>query len=76
MNDTRTSRNAMNPGRRSFLWLAASGLVVPLGAMAPASWRPGPSSPPDTIAHTPICRAAANVTAVAPGSVPRELKIT
>jgi NitT/TauT family transport system substrate-binding protein len=47
---------------------------MPLGAMAPGSWRAGSSALPDTLAHPPICRAATD--AVAPGSVPHELKIT
>ena len=76
MSDVRTSYNASGRGRRSFLRLTASGLVVPLGAMAPASWRTGLSSLPDAMAHPPICRVAAEVTAVAPGPAPRELRIT
>jgi NitT/TauT family transport system substrate-binding protein len=55
---------------------SVAGLVVPLGAMAPGFWRPGQSSLPDTIANPPICRVAGDVEAIAPGSVPRELKIT
>jgi hypothetical protein len=43
--------------------------------MSPALWRPGQSSLPDTLAHPPICRVAGDDAAIAPGSVPRELKI-
>ena len=57
-----------HPGRRAILGFAATGLTVPLGAMAPASWRI-PRLPFDA----PICRAAAE--AVAPGSTPREIRL-
>jgi len=70
------SRGAAGPGRRALLRFSASGLVIPLGAMAPASWRVGQTSLDDAVTHPPICRVAADVTAVAPGSTPRELKIT
>ena len=49
------------PGRRSFLGFTAAGFAMPLGAMAPASWRTGRSSPLDTLDHPPICHAAADV---------------
>jgi NitT/TauT family transport system substrate-binding protein len=57
-----------HPGRRAILGFAATGLAVPLGAMAPASWR-SPRVPFDA----PICRVAAE--AVAPGSTPREIRL-
>jgi NitT/TauT family transport system substrate-binding protein len=63
-----------NPGRRSLLRFATAGLVIPLGPMAPASWRSGRSSLLDTLKHLPICRVAANT--IAPGATPREIKIT
>jgi NitT/TauT family transport system substrate-binding protein len=64
------------PGRRSLLGLAAAGLAVPLGGMAPASWRNGRSSALDPLNHLPICRAAADANAVVPGAAPREIKIS
>jgi NitT/TauT family transport system substrate-binding protein len=69
-------RQAHGSGRRALLRFGVAGLVVPLGAMAPAFWRPGQSSLPDTMADPPICRVAGDVTAIAPGSVPRKLTIT
>jgi NitT/TauT family transport system substrate-binding protein len=63
-------------GRRKFLRIAASGVAaVPLGAMAPASWRTDRSSLLDTLGRAPICRVAAGIDAVAPGATPREIKI-
>jgi ABC-type nitrate/sulfonate/bicarbonate transport system substrate-binding protein len=76
MDRIRHPRPAAGTGRRTFLRLGAPALLLPLSAMAPASWRTGQSSLPDTVAPPPICRVATEVTAVAPGSVPRELKIT
>ena len=35
------ARRTADPGRRAFLGFTAAGLAVPLGAMAPASWRTG-----------------------------------
>ena len=69
------ARRTADPGRRAFLGLTAAGLAVPLGAMAPASWRT--SRPPllDTLGHPPICRVAAGTDAVAPGATPREIKM-
>jgi NitT/TauT family transport system substrate-binding protein len=69
-------RQTEGPGRRALLRFSAAGLVVPLGAMAPAAWRTGTSGLPDTVIHPPICRAATDAAAIAPGSAPRELKIT
>ncbi|MBV8869080.1 MAG: ABC transporter substrate-binding protein, partial [Acetobacteraceae bacterium] len=63
---------ALSPDRRAFLRLAASGLAVPLGAMAPASWRAGRPSALDA----PICRVAAGAAATAPGGAPRKIKIS
>ena len=63
-------------GRRAFLRFGLSGLTVPLGAMAPASWHTGQSSPLDALVQPPLCHVAANMTTVVPGSTPRELKIT
>jgi NitT/TauT family transport system substrate-binding protein len=63
-------------GRRSFLRFAASGVAIPLGAMAPARLRTDRSLLLDTLDHPPICRAAAQAPAIAPGATPRELKIT
>ena len=76
MDEIESTRRAVGPGRRAFLRLSGPALLLPLGAMAPASWRTRQSSLTDAMAHSPICRVAAEVTAVAPGSVPRELKIT
>jgi NitT/TauT family transport system substrate-binding protein len=62
-------------GRRKFLRIAASGLAaVPLGAMAPASWR-SDRSLLDALGRAPICRVAAGTDAVAPGATPREIKM-
>jgi hypothetical protein len=76
MDDIRNTRRAAGSGRRAFLRLSAPALLLPLGAMAPVSWQTRRSSLPDTVGRPPICRVASEVTAVAPGSVPRELKIT
>jgi len=63
-------------GRRKFLRIAASGVAaVPLGAMAPASWRADRSSSLDGLGRAPICRVAAGTDAVAPGAAPREIKM-
>jgi len=63
-------------GRRKFLRIAGSGLAaVPLGAMAPAAWRADRPSLLDTLGRAPICRVAAGIDAVAPGTAPREIKI-
>jgi NitT/TauT family transport system substrate-binding protein len=75
MDKFQNPRQADGPGRRALLRFGVAGLVVPLGAMSPVLWRPGQSSLPDTLAHPPICRVAGDDAAVAPGSVPRELKI-
>jgi NitT/TauT family transport system substrate-binding protein len=69
-------RQGKIPGRRAILRFGAAGLVIPLGAMAPASWRTGQSWLANTLTHPPICRVAADGNAVAPGSSPRELRIT
>jgi NitT/TauT family transport system substrate-binding protein len=76
MDEIRNARRAAGPRRRAFLRLGAPALLLPLGAMAPVSWQARRSLLPDTIGRPPICRVASEVTAVAPGSVPRELKIT
>ena len=73
MDKIRHARRAANPGRRAFLGLTAAGLAVPLGAMAPASWRMGRSTSVDALSRSPICRAAAE--AVAPGPTPREIRL-
>ena len=75
MNGTQHPHRATEHGRRAFLRLSASGLAVPLGGMAPASWRTA-SPPLDALARSPICRVASDTTFVAPGATPRELKIT
>src|SRR5262245_18325502 len=67
-------RRADGPGRRTLMRFGVASLVVPLGAMAPTIWRPSQSLLPNTI-DPAICRAAGDDKAVAPGSVPRELKI-
>ena len=67
------ARRTANPGRRAFLGFTAAGLAVPLGAMAPASWRSGRSSIFDALSNAPICRVAAE--AVAPGPTPREIRL-
>ena len=67
---------ADGPGRRAFLRFSVAGLVVPLGAMAPGLWRPANHR---CRIRWRIPRSAAwrpRRPAVAPGSVPRELKIT
>ncbi len=69
-------QSASSRGRRAFLQFGAAGLAIPVCGMAPASWRSGLSSLPELLTAAPICRAAANVAAVAPGATPRELKIT
>ena len=51
-------RAVASPGRRSFLRITASSLIMPLGAMAPASWRTDRPAL-DTLKHPPICRVAA-----------------
>lgn len=76
MDEFQNTRQSESPGRRAVLRFTAAGLVFPLGAMAPASWRTGQSWLTNTMTHPPICRVAADVNAVAPGSSPRELKIT
>src|SRR5262249_46635746 len=68
MDDNRHVRSAANPGHRAILGFAALGATLPLGAMAPASWR---VTRPRLDA--PICRAAAE--AVAPGNTPREIRL-
>ena len=65
MDEIQNAGRAMGPGRRALLRLSAPALLLPLGAMAPASWRTRQSSLPDAMAHPPICRVAAEVTAVA-----------
>ena len=76
MDMTRHLSQGAGRGRRSFLHFTVSGLAVPLGGMAPASWRTAQRSLLDTLGHPPICHAAVEVTAIAPGPAPRELKIT
>lgn len=76
MGESRHTHPAIIPGRRAFLRFAASSVAVPLGAMAPASWRVDRSSAPDPLARTPICHAAADANAVAPGAAPRVIKIS
>jgi hypothetical protein len=73
MDNISHTRRAANPGRRAFLGLTAAGLAIPLGAMAPASWRMGRSTSADALSRSPICRAAAE--AVAPGPTPREIRL-
>ena len=75
MDEFRHTHPASSPGRRAFLGFAAAGLAVPLGAMAPASWRTGRSLPLDDGGRSPICRVATAAPAIAPGATPRELKI-
>lgn len=58
----------LHPGRRAILGFAATGLTIPLGAMAPATWRTA-GLPFDA----PICRVAFE--AVAPGGTPREIRL-
>ena len=76
MDKLNNSRQGDSPGRRAVLRFSAAGLVIPLGAMAPASWRTAQSWLTNPVTHPPICRVAADVNTVAPGSSPRELKIT
>ena len=59
MDEILNTRRAAGPRRRAFLRLSAPALLLPLGAMAPASWRTRQSSFPDTMEHPPICRVAA-----------------
>jgi NitT/TauT family transport system substrate-binding protein len=72
--DETQNRQAAGSGRRALLRFGASGLVIPLGGMAPVSWRAGQAPPSEALMNPPICRIA-DVTAVAPGSSPRELRI-
>jgi NitT/TauT family transport system substrate-binding protein len=76
MDETPFPHRPAVPGRRSLLGFAAAGLAIPLGGMAPASWRNGRSSALDPLNHLPICRAAADANAVVPGAAPREIKIS
>src|ERR1700757_732817 len=76
MDEFQNTHQGESPGRRAVLRFTAAGLVFPLGAMAPASWRTGQSWLTNTVTHPPICHVAADVNAVAPGSSPRELRIT
>src|SRR5580698_7925721 len=76
MDKLNNSRQGDSPGRRAVLRFSAAGLLIPLGAMAPASWRTAQSRLTNPVTHPPICRVAADANAVAPGSSPRELKIT
>jgi sulfonate transport system substrate-binding protein len=73
MGEIRHTHPTASPGRRAFLRFTVAGLAVPLGAMAPASWRMGRSSSVDALSRSPICRAAAE--AVAPGPTPREIRL-
>jgi NitT/TauT family transport system substrate-binding protein len=61
-------------GRRAFLGLAATGLTIPLGGMAPAPMRAARWSLQDAL-NQPICRVAADTSMIAPGATPREIKI-
>ena len=72
MRRLRHSQETANPGRRTLLAFTAAGLAVPVGAMAPLGWR-GERAPSPGL--SPICRAAADTTIVAPGSAPREVKL-
>jgi len=72
MDEIQKPQQSPRLGRRAFLRLGLSGLTVPLGAMAPASWN-DQSSPLDALGRLPTCRTAANVATV---STPRELRIT
>lgn len=65
---------ALRYDRRTFLRLSATGLALPLGAMAPAAWR----TDRPLADEMPICRAAAeaNANAVAPGAAPRDIRIS
>jgi NitT/TauT family transport system substrate-binding protein len=76
MDRIQNARRGVRTGRRALLRYGVSSLVVPLGAMAPISWRTSRAPLPDTLKNLPICRVAADVNAVAPGSSPRDLKIT
>ena len=64
-------------GRRKFLRIAASGVAaVPLGAMAPASWRTDRSSLPRYAGPCPhLPRGSGGIDAVAPGATPREIRM-
>ena len=68
-------RQRFATGRRAFLGLAATGLAVPLGGMAPGTMRAPRSSLQDLLEHPPICRVAADTSLIAPGATPREVKM-
>ena len=75
MSEVIEQRQRMATGRRAFLGLAATGLAVPLGAMAVAPMRAPRSSLHDALEHPPICRVAAGTYFTAPGATPREVKM-
>jgi NitT/TauT family transport system substrate-binding protein len=75
MSEVIQQRRRIAGGRRAFLGLAATGLAVPLGGMAPAPMRAVRSSLQKTLDQPPICRVAADISAIAPGAKPREIKI-
>jgi NitT/TauT family transport system substrate-binding protein len=76
MDEIQNAPGAASIRRRALLRYSASGLVIPLGAMAPISWRTSQTSLSNSLKNPPICHVAADIGAVAPGSSPRELKIT
>jgi NitT/TauT family transport system substrate-binding protein len=62
-------------GRRSLLKVVLSGLVVPLGAMAPTTMGVRRSSPLDGLKHPPICRVATEPEHVVLDGPQRQLKL-
>src|ERR1700710_1034150 len=68
-------RHRFATGRRAFLGLAATGLAVPLGGMAPGPMRAPRSSLQDALEHQPICRVAADTSMITPAATPREIKM-
>ena len=75
MSEIIQQRRRFATGRRAFLGLAATGLAVPLGGMAAGTMRAPRSSLQDLLEHPPICRVAADTSLIAPGAMPREIKM-
>jgi len=75
MSEVIQQRHRITTGRRAFLGLAASGLAVPLGGMAPAPMRASGLSLQGELDQPPICRVATDTSMIAPGATPREIKM-
>jgi NitT/TauT family transport system substrate-binding protein len=75
MSEIIQQRHRVATGRRAFLGLAATGLAIPLGGMAPGTMRVPARSLQDPLNHPPICRVATDTSMVARGATPREIKM-